>query len=241
MPSQKQIEASRANGARSRGPVTPEGKRRSSQNARKHGLLAQQIVVGEEGHDEFENAMEEHISLLKPENNVELTIVENIVSAFWRTRRLWVIEARLMEQRIGDQRTGDDIDRLAGAFTALAASGELALLERYEARLHRMYRRSIQNLRLLREMNPPNEPGQSEEADLPNEPEPLSEAAAEELQVEDGSGIPEYLAPESELGEPPSDSPVARLAPAGLLGHAGSCGALDGVTQARSGPPPCLC
>jgi hypothetical protein len=170
MPSQKQIEASRANGARSHGPVTTEGKRRSSQNARKHGLLAQQIVVGEESHDDFENAMEEHIRILKPANSVELTIVENIVSAFWRTRRLWAIEARLMEQRIKDQRAGDDVDCLAGAFAALSASGELSLLERYEARLHRMYRRSIQNLQLLREIDCPNEPGETEEPDLPNEP-----------------------------------------------------------------------
>jgi hypothetical protein len=220
MPSQKQIDASRANGARSRGPVTPEGKRRSSQNARKHGLLAQYVIVGEESHDEFENAMEEHIRLPRPENNVELTIVENIVSAFWRTRRLWAIEARLMEQRFGDQRTGDDIDRLAGAFTALAASGELALLERYEARLHRMYRRSIQNLQLLREMNPPNEPGDSDETDLPNDPTPSAEPPAEAPQVEepqgeDDFGTSEYLVPETASREAPSVSAVARLSPAG--------------------------
>ena len=38
-------EASRSNGTKSKGPKTPEGKARSSQNALKHGFRAEKYVV----------------------------------------------------------------------------------------------------------------------------------------------------------------------------------------------------
>jgi hypothetical protein len=52
--SNARVEASRQNGAKSRGPKSEEGKARSAQNALKHGMRAQKhIVLPEEDAAEF--------------------------------------------------------------------------------------------------------------------------------------------------------------------------------------------
>jgi hypothetical protein len=51
--SDKRSAAARANGALSHGPITPEGKARSSQNARKHGLLSDIAAIRAEGKEAF--------------------------------------------------------------------------------------------------------------------------------------------------------------------------------------------
>ena len=53
MPTEKQIQASRANGARSKGPVTPAGKQNSSRSSTRHGLLCRSVVLAEESPDRF--------------------------------------------------------------------------------------------------------------------------------------------------------------------------------------------
>jgi hypothetical protein len=71
--SQARAEASRRNGAKSRGPRTPEGKERSSRNALKHGLRAQKHVVlpQEDGAEfaRFQAALLEELAPVRPHRN----------------------------------------------------------------------------------------------------------------------------------------------------------------------------
>jgi hypothetical protein len=85
----KQIAASRANGAKSKGPVTAQGKRNSSRNSIRHGLFADTIVLEEEKKDEFFELLHELLDEHQPATPTETMMVETIAAARWRQDRIW--------------------------------------------------------------------------------------------------------------------------------------------------------
>ena len=87
MSSLRRIEASRANGARSKGPVTPEGKKRSAMNAMRHGLLSDVVALEGEGEENFQLLLEQHVERLQPADGVEYALVEEMAAAYSRLHR----------------------------------------------------------------------------------------------------------------------------------------------------------
>ena len=87
MTSEKQIEANRRNALKSTGPQTPEGKATVAQNAVKHGLLAEQILIQDESQEDFDAFRDAMIDHLAPEGPVETLLAERIITAAWRLRR----------------------------------------------------------------------------------------------------------------------------------------------------------
>ena len=166
MSSLRRIDASRANGARSRGPATTEGQERSSANAIRHGLLAKCVVLENESGPCFDDLVSQHTARFAPADGVEFGMIEEMAAAYWRMRRAWAIENRLMEKALRNQPPGDEAARIAAAFSELAASPELNLLHRYETRLHRIYQRALFNLAILRKCELPNEPSPNSEHPL---------------------------------------------------------------------------
>lgn len=73
--------ASRANGAKSRGPRTEQGKNASSQNARKHGAYAKLDCTLYENTDEYVERLEAYILNLQPANEFEHSLVRAIATA----------------------------------------------------------------------------------------------------------------------------------------------------------------
>src|SRR5882672_4317 len=167
-----QVSASRANGARSLGPVTPEGKKRSSMNAVRHGLLARCVVLDNESRDCFDQVVTQYLDCFRPANDVELGMIEEMIAAAWRQRRAWAIETSLMDTAISRQPGGDELIRIAAAYTSLSQQPQSALISRYEARLHRMFQHALKNLLLVRTIARPNEPDEprTDSTELPNEP-----------------------------------------------------------------------
>src|ERR1039458_10187925 len=79
MSSLRRIESSRANGARSHGPVTDAGKQVSSQNALRHAPLARIVVLKNESSSGFAEVLDEHLVRFRPADAVEFAVVEEMV------------------------------------------------------------------------------------------------------------------------------------------------------------------
>lgn len=85
----KQQEAARKKGGKSKGPVTPEGKAASSQNARKHGLLAYIFHATSPEDSEALNLIhDEYIFRFDPREQVQCDPIEEVVFCNGRSARL---------------------------------------------------------------------------------------------------------------------------------------------------------
>jgi hypothetical protein len=160
MSSQRRIDASRANGALSRGPVTPEGHARCQTAATTHGLTARRIVLETESEDDFRALRDAYLTEFQPESALELHLVGQLVAASWRLDRAAAIETALLDYQVARQEPDirkefdvcDNDTRIALAFRTLCGeSRALATLERYEAHLQRTYYRALEMLTARRE------------------------------------------------------------------------------------------
>jgi hypothetical protein len=98
--SNARAEASRKNGAKSRGPKTPEGKARSAQNALKHGMRAQKyVVLPEEDVSEFAELEAALIEELAPVGALQTVLARRVAVAAWRLARADRIEVELFAER----------------------------------------------------------------------------------------------------------------------------------------------
>jgi hypothetical protein len=98
MSSQRKIDSARANGAKSHGPITEEGRKPSSMNALKHGLTARTVVLSNENGDEYTVLLNSYVDNLEPIGPVEMDLVLEMVNAKWQQRRFSNIESQLFEE-----------------------------------------------------------------------------------------------------------------------------------------------
>jgi hypothetical protein len=92
MISDRRKKSSRANGAPSRGPSSPERKKRSSQNALRHGRLDDCVVRAGEDRESFLKLLQFHIDRFHPADGVEFGMMEEMASCKWRLHRAWFLE-----------------------------------------------------------------------------------------------------------------------------------------------------
>jgi len=173
-------ESARTNGAKSRGPITPEGKRRSSLNAVRHGLLAKSICLTNEDQEKFKELLQDYLTRLQPADNAELRLVEQMASAAFRLERFAGAETALFDLEMDTQtpqiekefKKIDHASTFALAFKSLADNSKaLQLYLRYETTISRQYDLALKQLLTLRAKFPiPTEADVPNEAEVPNEP-----------------------------------------------------------------------
>jgi hypothetical protein len=97
MSSFRQIEANRRNARLSTGPVTEEGKRKSRQNALRHGLTAETVIDALEDAEDYA-AFEMAVTAdYDAQSAVERELVLRLASLLWRLRRATAIESGLFK------------------------------------------------------------------------------------------------------------------------------------------------
>lgn len=147
-PSPAQIEASRRNGARSRGPLSAESRARSARNSLKHGLTANTILLDGESQERFQQLLDDLLADLCPESTLEFSAVEEIAVALWKQRRSWAMEAAFYRESSGRHpaTSQDAIGRATQAWRQLHKRGHdfhnlLTQQARVNHQLDRAYRR----------------------------------------------------------------------------------------------------
>src|SRR5271165_2844696 len=103
MTSELRKATARANGARSRGPKTPEGKRRSARNSLKHGLYATNTTMLGESPELFAQYLAGFLDEYRPQTPYSLTLVRDVAAAAWLVARFPQIEAALLNAEFDQQ------------------------------------------------------------------------------------------------------------------------------------------
>ena len=97
MTSFRQIEANRRNALRSTGPKTEDGKRRSRQNAVRHGLTSETVIAALEDIEDYQAFEAAVIADYDARTAVERELVLRLASLLWRIRRATAIETDLLQ------------------------------------------------------------------------------------------------------------------------------------------------
>jgi hypothetical protein len=159
MASEKQVAANRANANRSTGPKTKAGKAQSRKNAWKHGLTAKALVINGENPKDFELLRAAYEVQFKPQNALQLELVERLAVTTWRLRRIPVFEVALIEARraqVNVLRFSDKIENqaeLTGKALIIDSRNQdsLGKLSRYEAALLNVFNRTLHQLMLIQD------------------------------------------------------------------------------------------
>jgi hypothetical protein len=245
MASEAQIQANRANSRKSTGPRTADGKAAVAQNALKHGLRAEQVVIKGEDPGEFESYRDQMLGELAPDGALEAMLAERAVGLAWRLRRAEQLQAEVFDTML-DEEENSPVQKLArrmrfkGAGDGASALGRVATrdfghaqvlyrLGMYERRIeHSLYKtlNELQKLRLVREIDEENQRQAEPDPATPAPPCPPAETPARQTKP---------ISPAIST-ETPADAQAPADKGAFLLDNTGPLGYDPALAPAGQGP-----
>ncbi len=225
MTTEAQAAANRVNAQKSTGPRTAEGKAAVTQNAVKHGLRAQAVVLPGEDGDEYARYRRQMTEQLQPADVQEIELAERIVGLSWRLRRagryhdavfeaLYDRQATEMAAAAPEAPERDTSDRVLGRMLLADFSGD-RVLERvslYERRIENSLSRAWADWRELRAQ--PRRPDQG--------PRLLSDGARD---------LPVVATPDGVPGTPAANRPESLLCQTKPIGPKSAHGNNTGGTN----------
>ncbi len=241
-----QIAASRANGAKSKGPKTEEGKRIAALNSRRHGLLAASTVIDGEEQTSFMMLSESLIELFQPADEHEANLVETMLTSMWRRTRALSMQTSGIsilvrkQAKLAAQSGTPARDSHHLAFTGLSASlaaasvaksadadaRTLDLLHRYEAHHTRAYSRAVKDLFAYRKLRgqqpiPTFDQSAADQAVAPTQPDsPAQSTSATDPTPSEPRA--QASVPNSQPNEPtPTPTPTPSVTPKPHSNHPG--------------------
>jgi len=151
-------EINRANSQHSTGPITPEGKQRSSLNALRHGLTGQIVVMPTEDLEAYEQHLKSFTDEYNPKGATEAHLVQSLADTSWRLNRAAALETNLLTLGIAADLSPaiDAPQQIQDAMSILASlerqSKALSNLSMHSQRLSRQFERTVTQLRALQEI-----------------------------------------------------------------------------------------
>jgi len=150
-PAEARAEINRANSQHSTGPKTPEGKKRISLNALRHGLTGQIVVMPTEDLQAYQRHLQSFTDEYNPKGATESHLVQALADASWRLNRVAAMESNLLSLQAVLAP-----DSIAGAVSIAAAlesqSKAFSNLSMHSQRLSRQFERTVTQLRELQKI-----------------------------------------------------------------------------------------
>src|SRR6185369_10002988 len=184
MSSRQKRKQARRNGALAAGTKSPEGIQKSSMNALSHGLTSKLLVLTNESQASYDKLRLEYVNRFQPQDGVEMDLVDDMVNARWRLRRIAIMQTAALDLQMDKDEKElshsfkqiDQPTRLVVAFGKLSNEGNtLQTLLRYETTYSRMYDRARKALEALQAK--PSQPIETEAyEELQNDATPAESA-----------------------------------------------------------------